>query len=209
MGNKGSKEWSNWSNSVEFRNERDKRIKHKRLEREEQMEVFRMPHDCKVVELGARYGTVSCALSSHLNDPTQHIAVEADRKVWDALARNRESNQCEFTQVNGVIADAPLCLNEAGYSSTTIECDAADADAVPNFTLEELGAEHYTCLVADCEGCTPDFLRSNPTFASNLKYVTIEMDGTPDQNAETRDMLRWHGLTREQSKDSFRETWVK
>lgn len=87
MGNKsskakGSEEYQNWSNSVKFTNEKGKRIKHKKFERDEQIEAFNMPSDCKVVELGARYGTVSCALSAHLDDPTQHIAVEADTKVW-------------------------------------------------------------------------------------------------------------------------------
>jgi len=210
MGNKsvkGSTEYRDWSKSVKFSNEKGKRIKHKKFERDEQIEAFNMPSDCRVVELGARYGTVSCALSAHLDDPTQHIAVEADAKVWRALDANRESNQCQFQQVNGVISDEPLCLKQSGYGSTTFQCDAADA--IPNYTLGELGAENYTCLVADCEGCTPSVLNSNPGFAANLKYVTIEMDGTKEQNAETREIFRRNGMKRDGTQDAFREVWRK
>lgn len=210
MGNKtvrGSQEYQDWSGSVRFRDERGKRIKHNKVEREEQIEVFNMPSDCQVVELGARYGTVSCALSAHLDDPSQHIAVEADSKVWGALQSNRDANRGQFRQVNGVISDEPLCLKQSGYGSSTFTCDAADA--IPNYTLEELGADEYTCLVADCEGCTPEFLKKNPGFAANLKYVTIEMDGSVTQNTETRNILRANGLTRAGTNDSFREVWSK
>jgi hypothetical protein len=60
--------------------------------------------------------------------------------VWGSLARNREQNQCEFAQINGVIADAPLCM----------------ATVLPRMSVMPHGAENYTCLVADCEGCTPE-----------------------------------------------------
>lgn len=106
-----------------------------------------------------------------------------------------------------MISDEPLCLKQSGYGSTTFRCDAADA--IPNYTLKELGAENYTCLVADCEGCTPSVLNNNPEFAANLKYVTIEMDGTEEQNAETREIFRRNGLRRDGTQDAFREVWRK
>lgn len=224
MGNSNttSPKYEAWADTVQFKNEKGKIINHKsvRGEQPEQVMAFDTPSTCKVVELGARYGTVSVALSAQLDDPTQHIAVEADPKVWDALRQNREANGAAFTQVNGVIGDAPLCLSKTGYNTTTSTCDASTPGAIQNYTLDELGADDYTCLVADCEGCVPDFLDSNARFAKNMKYASIEMDGNRANNARTRELLRSNGLRRvsgfskrgrpvSADRNAFREIWKK
>ena len=55
------------------------------------------PHH-RVLELGARYGTVSCALQ--YNRPARHVAVEPDARVWAALAANLAANDgCEKCEV--------------------------------------------------------------------------------------------------------------
>ena len=66
-------------------------------EAEEQFLVRKyIPKDAKVLELGARYGTVSCVLSEVLDDPTQHVAVEPDSSVIEALTKNRDTNGGKF-----------------------------------------------------------------------------------------------------------------
>ena len=62
-------------------------------EAEEQFLVRKyIPKNANVLELGARYGTVSCVISEILDDPTHHVAVEPDHSVIEALTKNRDSN---------------------------------------------------------------------------------------------------------------------
>lgn len=38
-----------------------------------------------VLELGARYGSVSCIINSKLNNKNNQVVVEPDERVWEAL----------------------------------------------------------------------------------------------------------------------------
>ena len=57
--------------------------------------LFVQENDC-VLELGARYGSVSCIINSKLKCKTNQVVVEPDDRVWDALERNKIANKCEF-----------------------------------------------------------------------------------------------------------------
>jgi len=52
-----------------------------------------------VLELGARYGSVSCVINSKLNNKKNQVVVEPDDRVWDALEKNKVNNNCEFNIV--------------------------------------------------------------------------------------------------------------
>ena len=87
-----------------FLNEKGQRIPHQELETVEQMLVQEyIEADDVVLELGARYGTVSVTLNKLLLDPTNHLAVEPDQRVVDALEKNRDSNGCGFNIWSGFI----------------------------------------------------------------------------------------------------------
>src|SRR6056300_408093 len=75
-------------------------------EKEEQFLVRTyLPRDAQVLELGARYGTVSCVISEVLQDPTKHVAVEPDPSVIEALLHNREENGGKFHIFNGIVSE--------------------------------------------------------------------------------------------------------
>ena len=57
-----------------------------------------------VLELGARYGSVSCVINSKLNCKTNQVSVEPDDRVWNALERNRIINKANFHIVKGFIS---------------------------------------------------------------------------------------------------------
>ena len=67
-----------------------------------------IPKDATVLELGARYGTVSCVISQVLDDPSKHVAVEPDKSVIDALIKNRDSNGGKFQVFEGVVSSLSL-----------------------------------------------------------------------------------------------------
>lgn len=60
--------------TLSYFDEHGKKIRHLQVERKEQIlaEQYIQPDDC-VLELGARYGTVSCVINKKLNDKTRQV----------------------------------------------------------------------------------------------------------------------------------------
>jgi FkbM family methyltransferase len=157
-------------------------INHERIEKREQdlANEYILPDDV-VLELGARYGTVSCIINNKLNNKNNQVVVEPDERVWDALEKNKSINNCEFNIIKGFISNKKLnlinknvCLN--GYGSTYI----LDNDTnIKSYTMEEINILYnlkFTALVADCEGFLEVFLDENPEFYNNLRILIFEKD---------------------------------
>jgi FkbM family methyltransferase len=134
-----------------------------------------------VLELGARYGSVSCIINSKLLCKTNHVAIEPDNRVWDALERNMQVNKCNFHIVKGFISNKKLNLTNidyyhGGYGATFVE----DTDTnIPSFTLDEINKKYnlrFNVLVADCEGFLETFFDENPSFYNNLRLIIFEAD---------------------------------
>lgn len=137
--------------------------------------------DDVVLELGARYGSVSCTINSKLNNKQNQVVVEPDGRVWDALEINKTSNQCEFHIVKGFISSKKLDLTNldnclGGYGSTFIENEAT---LIPSFSLDEIKQKynlHFNVLVADCEGFLEVFFDENPDLYDSLRLIIFEAD---------------------------------
>ena len=134
-----------------------------------------------VLELGARYGSVSCIINSKLNNKKNQVVVEPDDRVWDALEKNKVNNNCEFNIVKGFISNKKLdltnldvCLN--GYGATFIE---SNDTKIPSYSLDEIKIKYnlkFNVLVADCEGFLEVFFDENPFFYDNLRLIIFEAD---------------------------------
>lgn len=145
-----------------------------------------IPADATVLELGARYGTVSCVLSKLLNDPTKHVAVEPDARVIEALKKNKENNDGHFHIYEGVVSengykmgyiDSSFDLYE--YGTYTVK---TDEPTVENMSLDSLSKKYnlnFDCVVADCEGFFPTFVEENPEAIKNMRVIIYEQDGNP------------------------------
>ena len=57
-----------------------------------------------VIELGGCIGVVACITNKLLNNPADHVVVEANPNVLSHLNENRTANQCEFEVLNAAIA---------------------------------------------------------------------------------------------------------
>ena len=134
-----------------------------------------------VLELGARYGSVSCCINSKLKCKTNQVVVEPDDRVWAALERNKVVNKCEFNIIKGFISGKKLDLTNlddyhGGYGSTFVE----NSDSkIPSFTLQEIEDTYglnFNVLVADCEGFLEVFFDENPDFYDNLRLIIFEAD---------------------------------
>jgi len=196
--------------AVPYFNERGQVIDITKCEVDEQRLARQyVPKNARVLELGARYGTVSCIISSILDDPTKHVAVEPDISVGAALIHNKLTHDGKFNIVFGAISRTPLFLDfTCGYGNHTIP---SDRSTIETFTLEEIEKRYdvsFDCLVADCEGFLEQFLRENPTFSSKLNTVIFEMDCHNRCNYDfVKQVFRDAGL--HPVIDEFQSVWIR
>jgi FkbM family methyltransferase len=161
---------------------RGKRIDTSKIEKPEQdlANSFILENDV-VLELGARYGSVSCVINSKLNNKHNQVVVEPDNRVWDALAKNKQSNNCGFHIVNGFISKKKLDLTNLhvyldGYGATFIENNDS---TIPSYSLADIKQKYnleFNVLVADCEGFLEVFFDENPELYDNLRLIIFEAD---------------------------------
>jgi FkbM family methyltransferase len=169
-----------------------------------------------VFELGARFGSVSCIINSKLNCKTNQVVVEPDERVWEALERNRDVNNCEFHIIKGFVSSKKLGLTAidsyGGYGATTIEVTSS---TIPSYTMEEITAKYnltFNVLVADCEGFLEIFFDENPSFYDNLRLIIFEQDYPDKCNYnKIRATLSKKGFTKILENTSFggQNVWIK
>ena len=133
-----------------------------------------------VLELGARYGSVSCIINNKLNNRNNQVVVEPDDRVWYALEENKKRNNCEFNIVKGFISNKKLDLtnldNCYGYGSTFIENSNTK---IPSYTLNEIKKTYnlkFNVVVADCEGFLEVFFDENPEVYDEIRLIIFEED---------------------------------
>jgi FkbM family methyltransferase len=160
-------------------NERGLKVDTKHIEADEQhlANTYILENDV-VLELGARYGSVSCTINSKLNNKYNQVVVEPDSRVWDVLEKNKNINNCNFNIVKGFISNKKLDLTnlDANYGTTSIETDDTN---IPSYTLSEIEQKYnlkFNVLVADCEGFLETFFDENPEFYYKIDLIIFEAD---------------------------------
>ena len=187
-------------------------LDHKTIERWEQL-IARdhiIPSD-SVLELGGRFGTVSCVINNILDDPTRHIVIEPEDAVIPALLYNRKEHNSFFTVYKNIICSRPKKIICAGHATRAVDCTDEGDVPMPSITLDEIIKHHgfgFTALVADCEGCMEDFVSNHKGLVQQLRLVTYEKD-FPELSdyAKVASMLAECGLTCMQ--DDAHMIWVR
>jgi FkbM family methyltransferase len=163
-------------------NETNNLVNINKLEVEEQILVKKyIEKDDVVLELGARYGSVSCQINSKLSNKNNQVSVEPDKRVWEALEKNKKINNCEFNIINGFIGEKKMDLINlddwyGGYGSTFIYNENT---TIQSYTLDEIKKKYnlkFNVLVADCEGFLEVFFDENPNFYNDLRLIIFEAD---------------------------------
>lgn len=146
---------------------------------------------CGVLELGARYGTSSCAIAHHIDRKDAIVSVEADPSVSPATARNLRENNCSNHLIRGVVATRPMVRskrrNGSGYTNyfEVLHADGKQAAAaIANESsiaytptqLERTYGVRFDSMVVDCEGCFDAFVSSFPAFVSRIETIILEAD---------------------------------
>ena len=134
-----------------------------------------------VLELGARFGTTSCALSKATGNSGGVVSVETDVAVTKFAEANREIHQCNFALVRGSVSSEPLRLHSGrGYDLRTREAYANES-SLPQLRfrqVESMLGRHIDTLLLDCEGCIGTLLtdRDEGDILSGIKLVLMEHD---------------------------------
>ena len=142
--------------------------------------------DMKVLELGARYGTVSVCFDYLLDNPqSQLLVVDPDKNIESCLLKNKTINNCSFNIFNGAISNTQLYVtyNGCGWETKTyIEPPVhLKSELIQTHTMNEIQQIyniHFNCLLADCEGFLLQFIKENDSFFDNLVCVMYEEDCT-------------------------------
>lgn len=160
---------------MEFFDETDTKIEIGSWELLEQEQAqTHIPPEAVVLELGARYGLVSCLISKQLSNSLNLVSVEPDESVWDALENNMLRNNCKFNIVKGTISNNKLSLNKSNLTTYN-----NNSSVIPNYTLDEIQRQYnltFDTLIGDCEGCLQQFFDENPTLYDQLNLIIIEHD---------------------------------
>jgi FkbM family methyltransferase len=151
--------------------------------------------DSTVLELGARYGSVSCIINKKLTDKTHQVSVEPDSTVWSALEDNIKRNNCQITLHKGFVSRKTLQLLPFGYAATSV---LAESSSIHSMTVEELEGLYnlrFDTLVADCEGFLEEFFDENPHLYEQFTTVIFEADYPDKCNYDKiRSTLKNHGF---------------
>jgi FkbM family methyltransferase len=151
-----------------------------------------------VLELGARYGTTSCAIAFQLKNSGKAVAVEPDPSVWKYLHENRRSHNCNFWIYHGAVSDVPFTVFDHGYGTRTYfssNSSSFPGDAISSFPnsstlvtafdsasgafplrashmslnrLQTIISLQFNVLLIDCEGCLPHLLPGDNTRLKKL-----------------------------------------
>ncbi len=179
---------------IPYVNELGDRIDNMRIERSEQVlaSLFIKP-TMHVLELGGRYGTVSCVINNIVDNSHAHVVVEPDQLVLKALEKNKLSHNSHFQTFFGIISNSETAgIIPNAYETTSILKENTFFIPVPRKSLVELRETYkikFNCLFADCEGAFPKFLKENLDTIAQFELIIFEADG-PVNYIETHSLLR-------------------
>lgn len=179
-------------------------IDHVNSERDEQIiaDTY-IDSDDNVLELGTRYGTVSCLLARKAN---RVVSLDPDLEALNIAKENMKRHGVYFDCVHGIISLKPQTLTLDDYSSTT---DVAETSDIPNYTIEQIERKFnikFNTLVADCEGCLEHVVNENDL--SSFYKITYEKDQPHKCNyQEISSKLQSMGF--KLVHDKFHVVWIK
>ncbi len=142
--------------------------------------------DDTVLEMGARYGTVSVFISKQLNGK-RLAAVEPDPHVIYCLEKNMKSNNADFHIIHGIVSNTPSyvvhhpCIWEQKTYTDVSKFNNRQISTVKNYSvadIENILGSKINVLVADCEGFLIQFFNENKEFIKNLDTIIYEEDCT-------------------------------
>ena len=174
-----------------------------------------------VLELGGRYGIVSCTINSILKNKKNQVVVEPDKTVLNALKKNKKTFGAKFSICDKALSDKPLKMTTKGLSSFTEESKTEINNKnlvnknLVNIKFKDFMEKYnlkFNVLVADCEGCLYSFLNDAPlALLKNIEMIIFEKDGIEYTNYEEiyKKLKRRKFIKVDTLLDDFQQVWIR
>jgi FkbM family methyltransferase len=180
------------TNKIFFYDNNNKKINLKSYEMFEQYLISKWIKSTDIVlELGGRYGIVSCTINILLDSQykNKHVVIEPDSSVLKKLFKNKKNTGSKFTVVKTPINNNEIFFyknnesmglgNFTGDNKTNIDNSEFEKIKINNITHNDFFnkfKQKFNVLVADCEGCLCDFFNQNEKILSQLEMIIFELD---------------------------------
>lgn len=105
-----------------------------------------IPADAKVLELGGRYGMVTCAIAAQLQNSGNLVTVEPDAMVWNALEQNLATHHCRAGIVHGAITGKPISITHAGNGNYGTHVKHDTKGSIPITSLAAVESSYHLTL---------------------------------------------------------------
>jgi len=150
-----------------------------------------------VIEFGGSVGVVACLTNKLLENPRDHVVVEANPDLVPLLQSNRDRNGCQFTVVNKAIAYGSSHVEffqNQDFLSSSIQSAAEQKVSVPAITLRDVvnqfGFDRFT-LICDIEGGEVELVEHDgDIFRTQVKTLIIEVHEAVVGTGPIRSMLQ-------------------
>ncbi len=164
-------------NDFIYYDENNNKINNLELEIDEQKMAndYIEPNDI-VLELGARYGTVSVVVSKIVENNGKLVAVEPDPSVQKALLDNKTKNNANFEILNKLISNKPKKLVFDGYSTHMVDTNTNDGSYITYNDFKKVYPYNFNVLIVDCEGCLNEFIDMLGNDLNNYNKIMFEAD---------------------------------
>jgi FkbM family methyltransferase len=142
-----------------------------------------------VLEIGARFGSVSCTVNQILNDKTRHVAFEPDESVWQALETNRDVTNSKFHIVKGTLSKKPCNLTFLGaglLGGTKRYREESRLDMLNRYhiTYDDFKNTYFIpdTLIMNCEGAFHQILNEFTEILNDIHTIIIKWDGDDEES---------------------------
>jgi len=156
-----------------------------------------LPSHATVLEVGARYGSVSCVIAAMQKQSGKVVSVEPDFKIWDTLDNNLKKYACQVNVLKGVVGTTAVEVEEIGYSGFGTQSHAAGskvtATTAPAHSLTQVEKDfnmHFDTLIVDCEGCFTTLLRENPKLPQQMGMIIVETHADTSEEQSVAELLK-------------------
>jgi len=179
-------------NNFKYYDENNNLIDNKKEEIDEQRQAFTYlePTDI-ILELGARYGTVSVMAASIVKDKGKLVSVEPDNIVLNALKKNKKINNVEFEIVNKIISNKNKKIIHQGYATHSIDSDENNNNTLTYDEFKNMYPYKFNVLIIDCEACFCDFFEIMGDDIKNYNKIILEADNpNPSYNCDYNNIIK-------------------
>ena len=158
-----------------------------------------------VLELGGCLGILSVLVNKKLNNPENHIVVEANPKAIKYLEHNKELNQCKFKIENAMISsrsNGVFFSYDKIVAGSAHRIDNAERNETKHIievmTLKELMDKYkilFDLIIVDIEGGELEFFEDVGDI--DVSYILVELHENlmyPGFNRRCMDLLESRGM---------------